>query len=195
MTYKPTKTIACSVLSLIALLLLSGSYVHAADTTEQQPATDNGNKIYKKIGPDGEIIYSDKPVPGAEEVDVPPPSAYKPVPPPTTFTPYQAPPKTPTTKSITNTLTITEPKNEQTIWSGSGEFTMSVNLGSALLPGQQLEYLIDGNVVYSGTEASHTFTDIYRGAHVLTVRLSDNSGSSVTSPPVTFYMQRPRKKN
>ena len=130
-----------------------------------------------------------------EEVDVPPPSAYKPVPPPTTFTPYQAPPKTPTTKSITNTLTITEPKNEQTIWSGSGEFTMSVNLGSALLPGQQLEYLIDGNVVYSGTEASHTFTDIYRGAHVLTVRLSDNSGSSVTSPPVTFYMQRPRKKN
>ena len=191
---KPNRNLASFVLSVIAPLLLSGGYVHA-DEVADQPATDTGQTVYKKVGPGGEIIYSDKPSPESEEVKVlPPASNYKPVTPPTSFTPYQPPPNTPATKAIDNSVTITAPKNEETIWSAPGEFTVSVSLASALAPNQQLNYLIDGATVLSGSETSHTFSNIDRGAHVLTVQIVDKSGNTVTSPPVTFYLQRPTKK-
>ena len=193
MTSKPIKTIPALFFSVISLLLLSGGYVRAADTPNSPPA-DSGEKIYKRIGPGGEVIYSDKPSPESVEVKVPTGTAYKPVPPPAGFTPYQAPPKTPASKPILNSATITSPKDDETIWSGPGELTVSVSLSSALAPGQQVEYLIDGASVLSGSETSHTFTNLDRGTHVLTVRISDKSGNSVTSKPVTFHMQRPIKK-
>jgi hypothetical protein len=192
-TCKPANTVKLLV-SVTALLLLSAAYVHAADTTDQ-PATDTEKKVYKQVGPDGQIIYSDKPSPGSQEVTVPTESGYKPVKPPAGFTPYQPPPKTPASTPIANAVTIIAPKPEESIWSAVGEVTVSVSLGSALSSGQKLEYLIDGQSVLSGSETSHTFSNINRGAHVLTVRLTDSAGNSVTSQPVTFYVHRPVKKN
>jgi hypothetical protein len=190
-----TKTFLTSVSAAIALLLLCSAYVYAVESTEQ-PATEAGKKIYKKVGPNGEIIYTDKASPDSEEVKVlPPASNYKPVTPPTSFTPYQPPTNTPTSTPIDNTVTITAPKHEESIWSGAGEVTVSVSLSTGLAPGQQLEYLIDGTSVLSGTETSHTFSNIDRGSHVVTVQITDKSGKSITSPPVTFYMQRPSKNN
>jgi hypothetical protein len=193
-TCKPTTTFAALLLSVIALLVLSGAYVYADDTTNQ-PAADNGDKIYKKVGPDGEVIYSDKPLPDSKEVQVPAGSGYKPVTPPAGFTPYQAPAKSPVSKAIENSITITAPKHDEAIWSGDGELTVSLSLASELAPGQQLEYLIDGKSVLTGSETSHTFTNIFRGTHILTVRITDSRGNSVSSQPVTFHMQRPIKKN
>ena len=72
---------------------------------------------------------------------------------------------------------------------------MSVSLAQGLAPGQVLDYQIDGISVLSGSETSHTFSNIFRGAHVLTVQIMDKSGKSVTSQSVSFYMQRPIKKN
>lgn len=194
MTCKPTTTFAALLLSAIALLLLSGTAVYADDTANQ-PAADSGDKIYKKVGPDGEVIYSDKPLPDSKEVQVPAGSGYKPVTPPAGFTPYQAPVKTPARQAIENSITITAPKNDEAIWSGNGELTVSLSLASGLAPGQKLEYLIDGKTEFSGSETSHTFTNIFRGTHVLTVQITDSSGNSVASQPVTFHMQRPVKKN
>jgi hypothetical protein len=182
-----------ALLSAVLVLGLSAGHVLAADTT-QQPDTDKAEKIYKKVGPGGEVIYSDKPLPDSEEVTVPRGSEYKPVPPPAGFTPYQAPQKKPAQAPIVNTVTITAPKNDEAFFSGNGELTVSVSLATGLRPGQQLEYLIDGKQVYSGTETSHTLTNVYRGTHVLTVRLTDSSGDSLTSNAVTFHMQRPRVK-
>ncbi len=191
---KVTKPIFAYLL-LAALLSLGGiNTVVAADKTSPTP-TDNGEKVYKKVGPDGEVIYSDKPSPDSEEITVPGGSGYKPVAPPTGFTPYQAPAKT-TAKlpAIENKVSITAPNNEQTFWSGSGELTVSVSLASALGPEQQLEYQIDGKTVYSGTDTSHTFNNIFRGTHVLIVRIKDSQGNTISSEPVTVHIHRPTIK-
>lgn len=187
------KRIYHSLLPAALVLLLASGNVLAADAA-QTPDTDNGEKIYKKVGPGGEVIYSDKPLPDSEEMTVPRNSGYKPVPPPAGFTPYQAPRKTPAQAPIDNSVTVTAPKNDEAFFSGNGELTVSVSLAKAIKSGQQLEYLIDGKQAYSGTETSHTFTNVYRGTHVLTVRLTDPSGNSLTSKAVTFHMQRPRVK-
>jgi hypothetical protein len=192
-TCKPTTKFSAVCYSVIAALLLSSSCLCAAEDTNP-PAADSGNKIYKKVGPDGEVIYTDKPSAGSQEVQVPTGSGYKPVAPPAGFSPYQAPAKTPAKPAIENTVSITSPKNDTSFWSGDGELLVSVSLASGLGPGQQLEYVIDGETMYTGTETSHTFSNIFRGTHVVTVRITDGTGNSVASQPVTFTMQRPTVK-
>jgi len=188
---KPIKPVIACLLS-VALLALDGIHTAIAADTTNLAATDNGGKIYKKVGPNGEVIYSDKPSPGSEELNVPNASGYKPVAPPAGFTPYQAPAKDANKPPpIANTVSITAPKNDQTFWSGSGELTVSVSLASALGPEQQLEYQIDGKTVFTGTDTSHTFNNIFRGTHVLTVRIKDGLGNSISSDPVTFHIHRP----
>lgn len=182
-----------AICAIIVLSMMSSRYVLAADTTSKSN-DDQAQKVYKTLGPDGEVIYSDKPTAGSKEVTVPAGGSYKPVPPPAGFTPYQAPPRTPVKKSVDNSVTITNPSNEQTIRSAPGELSVSVSLASGLGPGQILEYQIDGKTVYSGSKTSLTLNNIYRGTHVLTVRVTDESGGSVTSQPVTFFMKRPFKK-
>lgn len=176
------------------LCLLGSGQVFAAEK-QDEPATKNSEKVYKTIGPDGEVIYSDKPSPDSKEMEVPAGSAYKPVAPPAGFTPYKTPEKTKRqAPAIENSVTITAPKNDQAFWSGNGELTVSVSLGSELGPEQQLQYLIDGKTVYTGTATSHTLSNIFRGTHVVKVRITDSTGNSITSQPVTFHMQRPIKR-
>lgn len=187
-----------SITSYIAFLSLAGilsvtvaTQVYAADNPTTSDS-DTGDKIYKKTGPGGEVDYSDKPSPDSQEIDLPKGSEYKPVMPPAGFKPYQ-PPAKPRPVTINNSVTITSPEDKGAMWSASGELTISVSLGAALASGQQLEYLVDGKVMYTGSETSHTFTDLYRGTHVLTVRIVDQQGQASTSAPVTFTLHRPHK--
>jgi len=177
----------------LAILLFSG-YIYAEDQAKPGDDENQGDKVYKSVSPSGETIYSDKPLPGSQEVTVPAGGTYKPVKPPAGFKPYQPVPAKPASKPIDNTVSITSPQNGATIWSGPGELSVSVSVASGLDKGQKLEYQIDGKTVLTGVETSHTFQNIIRGEHVLTVRITDPSGSSQTSPPVTVYMRRPFKK-
>jgi hypothetical protein len=187
--YKRTLSI---VFGLGALLYCGQLF---AETTNP-PANDqsDSDKVYKSVGPGGETIYSDKPSPDSEEMTLPKNGTYKPVKPPGDFTPYRPERKKPS-KSIANSVNITSPQDKQTIWSGTGELPVSVSLDKGLGPGQKLEYQIDGKTVLSGTQTSHTFQNIFRGEHVIVVRLVDPSGNTLTSKPVTVYMRRPSVQN
>lgn len=188
------KLIPNSVLRLCLIggwALTASAHVLAADTTPAAEG-DGGEKIYKKVGPDGEVIYSDKPTSGSQEIQVPASSGYQPVKPPADFKPYQ-PPAEPKPVTINNSVTITSPENNTAMWSGGGELNVSVSLETPLTAGQQLEYLVDGKVVYMGTETSYTLSNVFRGTHTLTVRIRDQEGRTITSSPVTFTLHRPTK--
>ncbi|MBI1423971.1 MAG: DUF4124 domain-containing protein [Gammaproteobacteria bacterium] len=179
---------------VLALSLSASTAIYADDAANSAPADNDAGKIYKKVGPNGDVIYSDQPSSGSEEMKVPSGSSYKPVEPSPSFTPYQPPPKAAAAPAIENTVTITSPKNDEAFWSGSGELVVTVALERALMPGQALEYQIDGNTLYTGSETSHSFSNIFRGTHVLTVQLKDEAGNTIASKPVTFHMQRPSIK-
>lgn len=181
---------------LLSACLLTGIWPLTGAIAEQVNSsaantTDQTQKVYKSVGPDGQVIYSDQPSAGSEEITVPASGGYKPVPPPSGFTPYQ-PPQT-RKKTPTNKVSITQPADQETIHSAEGILSVSVSLGR-MQPQQTLVYQIDGKTLYTGTATSHTFKNVYRGTHVLTVQLTNGDGSPVSSASATFYMKRPFKK-
>lgn len=93
-----------------------------------------------------------------------------------------------------NKVSITQPADKATIRSAEGILSVSVGLAHALQPNQALVYQVDGKTLYSGSATSHTFHNIYRGTHTVTVQLTDASGNPVSSASATVYMKRPFKK-
>lgn len=188
----PVKTKSIVLSGIIALLVVVSGAVRAESATTTK--TDNQTqKVYKTVGPNGEIIYSDKPSPGSKAITVPLDGGYKAVKPPSSFTPYQ-PPRTSRTTAVKNTVRITSPADQATIRSGEGDLSISVSVGKALGPNQSLVYKIDGKTVYTGSATSYSLKNVYRGTHVITVQITDPSGGTLTSAPVTVYMKRPFKK-
>lgn len=183
-----TKVFFSSLIVAAAILSYAAS---AATNSTSQDKTKQPEKIYKSVGPNGEVIYSDKPSPGSKEITLPKNDGYQPVP-SHSFTPYQPPMLH--RKRVRNSVTITSPSDGQTIRNSTGEVTVSVNLGSPLRGGQRLEYMMDGKTLYTGPRTSYRLSNVFRGTHVLTVMLNDGSGT-IKSSPVTFYMHRPSTKH
>jgi len=76
--YKHLSKSAVRLCLLTVLALTAGARLFADDTAPPTQG-DEGDKVYKKVGPDGEVIYSDKPSTGSKEIKVPTGSEYQPV--------------------------------------------------------------------------------------------------------------------
>lgn len=173
-------------------MLLMDTLAAQAATNSSKSAAEQTQKVYKSIGPNGQVIYSDKPSPGSEEITVPLTGGYKPVQTPG-FTPYQ-PPRSHPNKQSTNQISITDPADQATIRSAEGVLSVSVNIAQRMQQHQTLVYQVDGKTLYTGTATSRTFNNIFRGTHVVTVMLTNADGSTVSSASATVYMKRPFKK-
>lgn len=188
--YHPAKFY--SQLACVLAIMLPLTAAFAEQSAASNGKTDQVEKVYKSVGPNGQVIYSDQPSPGSKEITVPDAGGYKPVKPPSGFTPYQPP--HPAKRPAGNTLTITQPADKATIRSAQGILSVSVSLARGLQPQQSLVYQVDGKTLYTGTATSHTFHNIFRGTHVVTVQLTNSDGSQVSSASATVYMKRPFKK-
>lgn len=149
------------------------------------------NKIYKTVDKDGNEIYTDTPPAsetGAEEVDVRPINTVAPPP----AIPRIVEPEKPVVAGAP-TVAITSPADDSTIPMGPGDFSVSVSVDPAPQPGHRLQLKIDGeNHGQPQTAGIWALTNVFRGAHTLTVDLLDSKGKTVSvSEPVTVYVQRP----
>ena len=90
-------------------------------------------------------------------------------------------------------VTISSPAQETSIPMGPGNFTVSASSKPQASKGQTLRLYIDGQpwgAAHSG--GSWALTNIFRGAHDLTVKLVDaNDRTLATSDPVRVYVHRP----
>ena len=96
-------------------------------------------------------------------------------------------------KSSSYKVAIAAPANETTIPMGPGNFAVSASVEPALEPGALLQLYIDGSP--SGNPQSSgewALTNIFRGAHDLTVAVVDDKGNQLAeSGPVRVYVLRP----
>lgn len=151
-------------------------------------------QIYKTTDEHGNVVYTDKPPASegitTEQVELEPTNTAPPPPDIPSFIP--AAPASDEGGPGYN-VSITSPANETTIPMGPGNFSVGATLQPRLQPGHKLQLDIDGETRGEPqTSRSWALTNIFRGAHQLTVRVVDEAGATVaTSPPVTVYVHRP----
>lgn len=143
---------------------------------------------WKWTDDEGVVHYSDVPVDGAEQVHL---SEYSKktgarISNSTELSRREEPPE----EFEYETLAISSPTAEQTLWNIEGSLPVSISLSPNLLRGHRIRVTFDGNAQdISGT--SLTLSDVYRGVHNLQAEVIDASGRVITrSDPVRFYVQQ-----
>jgi hypothetical protein len=137
---------------------------------------------------DGVVHYSDRPVQGAEQINVtatqrstgairPPPAPAAPPPPPVA--------------SYTR-CEVASPTNDQ-VFNNTSTVNVSVAVDPALQPGHQVQVFLNGSV-YVGwppAQLGYTMQNVYRGSYTLSVRILDFNGRPLCSgSTVNFHVRQ-----
>jgi len=161
-------------------------------------ATPAAAKIYKWVMPDGRIVYSDTPpVEGAKEVKLPPLQVYhaKPI----TAPAGNGAPSKKKAAAAYREFSVAAPENDSVVRDNGGIVTVRLKLVPPLRPGHQIEILLDGKTVGTGTATGLTLTNVDRGTHTLSAVVRDATGAEVArAPGSTFHLKhtfirRPKK--
>lgn len=144
--------------------------------------------IYRSVDEDGNIVYSDKPSPGAEKIQVDEIQTIK----GDEVEPfeYTPPDRGPEVVSPYTALAITSPQNNETIRSNAGDIEVTVDIKPGLIPGHRLVLYLDGNQVAEGG-AEIELNNVDRGTHTLNAVIKTSDDRELErSAPVTFTLQR-----
>jgi hypothetical protein len=151
------------------------------------------DKIYKWTDEHGNVIYSDQPRPGAEELDISTePAGITPL--PADVRPAQKPSEA---AKPYDSLLIAAPLGGAVLDDPEGRVSVSIVLAPSLRAdqGHAIRLLLDGRVLgtrYAGSEM--TLENVERGEHTLQAAVVDASGTAlITSGQVAFVQQRPSR--
>ena len=147
--------------------------------------------VYKSINADGEVEFTDVPVQGAEPVDLPGLSSYKPS--PVVVKQRSAPvAEVEDNEGPYKSLKVLSPEDDATIWDNQGIATMTLALEPALLTksGHQIQYFLDGKAYGKPlARLNRTYRGIDRGTHTISAAVVDLEGNAVISAdPVTIHL-------
>jgi len=148
--------------------------------------------VWKWRDANGVVNFSDRPSPGAEQVNISSPSTYGP-PVLSEHNSASASSKSSTLVTYAN-VEIWKPSGEMTISNTAGHVEVAVRVEPALSSEHHLALYMDGRLV-SGFPArgmNYELTEVERGAHTFTLAVVDAEGQQVKlSNPVQFYVQQP----
>jgi hypothetical protein len=149
-------------------------------------------QAYKWTDENGVVHYSDRPQEGAERVQLPSDNVRpRPVPAARSATPRSnATPPEPVAAFRYDTLIVSSPAAEETLWNIEGVLTVTLDLRPALQDGHQVRIYFDGDSrMVSGT--SFQVEEVYRGVHNLQAEVLDANGKlMIRSLPNRFYVQQ-----
>ena len=149
-------------------------------------------QAYKWTDADGVVHYSDRPQPGATEVDLGKYSApqgntlaRKPLP-----RRADSADKDDSGAFRYTSLSIASPAAEETLWNIEATLSVSVALNPALQRGHRLRVYFDGTP-QEVSSTSFQLQEVYRGAHNLQAEVVDEAGNVlIRSQPSRFYVQQ-----
>jgi len=151
-------------------------------------------QAYRWVDENGVVHYSDRPQPGAEEVELESAPAVS-IPPPrrTTASRPTGPGEDDQDTDVAvgyDTLEIASPSAEETLWNIGGVLNVSLDLQPALKQGHQLRVYFDGNP-QPVNSTQFQLQEVYRGVHNLQAEVLDENGQLlIRSQPSRFYVQQ-----
>ncbi len=150
--------------------------------------------VYKWMGPDGGVHFSDQPQPGAEKITLP---EFPPPQPPRYPVPL-APTPTPETASRPETykyegLTIVKPEPGQTVRDNLGNVPVGIAIDPKLNIDEdhKIQLLLDGRRYgQPSTSLEQSLQGVSRGQHSVAAQVINEQGQVlIASRPVRFYMR------
>lgn len=163
--------------TLIAVLMGLSTAAHAAT-------------VYRWVDENGTIHYSDTPHTDAETIKLKEPNTYDA---PANLPKIEPRQESPAQEAQYQSLTLTQPEPESTIWNNQGEFTASIRLEPALdtAAGHTIQFKLDGDVVATTQSRQWHFSGVNRGAHTVQAVVVDDRGKAlIQSEPVTLYLHQ-----
>ncbi len=160
--------------------------------------------VYKSIGPDGNVTYSDQPQANAEKIELPPgppppapvetlPLPSDVVPPTVVQVPPDAEPEVPPFTGY-STFTIITPENDETLRENNGSVAINLAIEPALYAeaGHKIALLLDGKPVLEGLTATQIqLGNVDRGTHTLQAQVSNAEGTVIASTSIiTVHLKR-----
>lgn len=156
-------------------------------------ATSALAEAYRYVDENGVVHYTDRPIPGAEEIILPDSNT-------TTVRRYNRPDSNtsqpaddaagPEEPFRYDSIEVSAPAAEETLWNIGGVLNVSLALSPALQPGHQVRVYFDGEPqLVTGT--SFTLGEVHRGVHNIQAEVLDQTGQlMIRSRTNRFYVQQ-----
>lgn len=152
------------------------------------PVNASTAKIYVWRNEKGELVYSDTPRPGAEEVKTKPGNVIS------SSNRVETQVLDIKTKEISEEyqVVINIPKNNSTIRDNTGSVYIQGSIKPIFKRGLTIQLLLDGEPYEKPqTHTKFSLRDIDRGEHQIKMKLFNEKGKVIAlSKPITFYMHR-----
>jgi len=141
---------------------------------------------------EGVVHYSDRPVPGAERMDV---NVQRPSSPDNATPPPATPARAPAAAAapVSYRCDILRPANDE-VFNSVTAVTATVALEPGLQDGQRLQVYLNG-AVYPGWPSgvqTYTLQDLVRGSYTFSARVLDAKGTALCNgPTINFHIRQP----
>ena len=133
-------------------------------------------QMFKRVGPDGKVYFSDQPGPDARQIEVAPAQTISlpPVPGQVESVGEQDP-----TVPVYTAFAIVSPANEQEVRANDGNVMVQLSLQPELKPGHTITLTIDGEdgeAIKPGGGMSVVLSNLSRGRHTVEALVVDDAG-------------------
>ncbi len=148
--------------------------------------------VYKWEDENGQVHYSDVPHEGAAEIDVQPAQTFS-LPAVISASVATKDGDADTEDEVApgyESLAITRPNMEETIWNTGGKVTISLSLQPSLQLGHSIRLFLDGQFLANlpAKASSMQLSEVYRGEHKVSAEVQNENGLVlIKADPVTFF--------
>ena len=146
------------------------------------------------VDANGQVHYSDRPVPGARQIDLPGAQGF-PAQARAAATPTRGPaaPAGPAYQ----TFNIVSPAPQETLWNIGTNLNVLLELAPVLRPGHRIDVVLDGQRAnLNSTRLQFTLSNVFRGVHTIQALVLDQAGETLQlSPAVPFVVQQTSTQN
>lgn len=149
-------------------------------------------EVFRRIGPDGQVYFSDQPGPGAERIEVKPvPTIRMQTPVPETRVQPDAGQQE---EDAYAAFSIVSPANDEAVRANNGNVTIRMELEPGLLPGHSIKLKIDGEDgkdMNTVDGLSVQLVSMSRGRHTVEAMVVDDKGKVlIQTESVSFNVLR-----
>src|SRR5690554_3399157 len=154
--------------------------------------TSSAATVWKWVDENGVTHYSDRPVEGAEAIEIGPAQTFPGQRPSTVPRALSPSPASAQPAQAYTRFEIVRPTQQETLWNIGGTLSVEVAIEPPLAPGHRIDVYLDGTRQrLDSTSTVLQVSEVHRGAHTLQAAVFDENGRELLRTlAVTFFVQQ-----